>query len=98
MPAALPPTVITAPAPVAAGVVTQAEADQVLLAISATLKKTRFLKAWPSAVPGLIALQMEDGKVAYCDKSARYFILGVVLDTATGAGLDHQLDAKATND
>lgn len=98
MPVATLPPPITAPAPVAAGVVSQAEADRVLAAVSGTLRKTRFTKAWPAAVPGLIALQMEDGKVAYADKSARYFFLGVVLDTTTGAALDHQLDAKASTD
>lgn len=101
MPVALPPTMpsaFIAPAPAAAGVMTQAEADKVLATVSATLKHTRFVKAWPSAVPGMVALQMDNGRVAYSDKTARYFFLGVVFDTATGSALDGQMDAKPTND
>ncbi|WP_080443087.1 disulfide isomerase DsbC N-terminal domain-containing protein [Burkholderia cenocepacia] len=100
MPVALPPATppaVVAPAPVAAGVLTQAEADQVLAHVAGTLRKTRFVKAWPSVVPGMVALQMENKQVAYTDKNGRYFFLGVVFDTATGSALDHQMDAQPTN-
>ena len=74
------------------GQVQQQDADLALALIRATLPKTKFIRAWPSVVPGLIGLKLENGQIAYTDKSARYFILGVVLDTATGQGLDGQMD------
>lgn len=94
MPAIAPPPVeVVLPARAPAGRVTQAEADAVMKAVQGTLRGTRFIKAWPSSVPGLIALQMDSGQVAYTDKSARYFFIGVVLDTTSGAALDGQMDA-----
>ncbi|MNR71647.1 hypothetical protein D3C71_22780 [compost metagenome] len=99
MPAyAPPPMEVVMPAPTPAGRVTQAEADRVLAALQQQLRATKFVKAWPSDVPGLVALRLDSGQVAYSDKSARYFFLGVVLDTATGAALDGQMDAITTNE
>ncbi len=98
MPAiALPPVPYEAPASSGAGRLSQAEADEVLLSLQSSLKATRFVKAWPSPIPGLAALRMESGQVAYADKSGRYFFLGLVFDTATGVALDGQMDATTKN-
>ncbi|WP_068673562.1 MULTISPECIES: disulfide isomerase DsbC N-terminal domain-containing protein [unclassified Variovorax] len=86
------------PAAEVGGRLTQLEADEVLSRLRGTLRGTRFLKAWPAAVPGLVTLQLENGEVAYADKSARYFLMGVVFDTATGKGLDRQMDPTDTNE
>jgi hypothetical protein len=96
--AAPPPVAVVMPAAEASGRLTQLEADQVLERLQSTLRATRFLKAWPAAVPGLVALELENGQVAYADKSARYFLMGVVFDTATGKGLDRQMDPTDTNE
>lgn len=95
--AAPPPAAVVMPAPQSGGQLTQQQADDVLKKLKVSLASTKFVKAWPAAVPGMVALQLENGTVAYADKSARYFILGVVFDTATGAGLDRQMDASTTN-
>lgn len=92
--AAPPPVEVVMPAPVQqAGQLTQRDADAALAIMQSVLRGTKFLSAKPSSVPGLVVLQMENGKVAYTDKSARYFIVGVVFDTVTGEGLDGQMQA-----
>lgn len=80
------------------GRLSQVEADQVLIALQSTLSGTKFQKAWPAEIPGLVALQLENGEIAYTDKSARYFFIGLVLDTTTGRGLDRRMDAATEND
>lgn len=76
------------------GRVSSAEAQHALESLSIALPKTKFDSAWPAALPGLIAIRLSDGSVGYTDKSGRYLILGLVLDTATGGALDQQLDGK----
>lgn len=49
---------------------------------------TKFKKAWLSCLPGLIGLEMENGNPAYTDKSFRYLILGLILDSYNGAFID----------
>lgn len=71
-----------------------AEVDKVFESIKQRLPRTQFTKAWAACMPGFVALGMADGSVAYTDKYARYFILGLVLDTTTGKALDRQLDGR----
>lgn len=78
-------------------VVSAKEAERALVQLQGNLKSTRFLKSWPSEFPGLIAVEMDNGRVGYTDKTGRYFILGLVLDTATGAALDRQLEGVSTS-
>jgi len=42
----------------------------------------------------MVALRLGNGTVAYTDKSARYLLLGLVLDSVTGQALDRQLDGR----
>lgn len=70
--------------------------EQTLSAIRARIPNTKILEAWPSKVPGLIALKLENGRVAYTDESARFFILGLIFDLDSGQGLDGQMDAIET--
>lgn len=76
----------------AAPAVTEQQAQVALAQIQGALPRTRFTAAWPAQFPGLVALQMDDGRVGYTDKNGRYFVFGLILDTATGQALDKQLD------
>ncbi len=75
--------------------VSQAAADAALHALSKTLPQTKFIKAWPACAPGLIAVKLANGTVAYTEASGRFLLLGLVMDTATGKALDGQLDGRA---
>lgn len=75
--------------------VSQEVADAALDALSKTLPKTKFVKAWPACAPGLIAVKLGNGSVAYTDASGRFLMLGLVFDTETGKALDGQLDGRA---
>lgn len=89
VPVAVP--VLSAPAATSAAI-SQAQADAALANLRASLKGTRFVAAWPSAFPGLIAVRLDSGEVGYTDKTGRYFVFGLVIDTATGSALDKQLE------
>lgn len=70
-----------------------AEQAQVALArLQGVLPSTRFVAAWPAQLPGFVAVKLESGEVGYTDKGGRYFIFGLVIDTATGQALDKQLE------
>lgn len=75
-------------------VLTQPQADHALELIRQELPHTKFLSAHPSAMPGLVSLELTDGKVAYTDANAQHFILGVIFDLGTGKALDGQLNGK----
>jgi len=92
MPVDIPPAVQVQQCAPATATVTQEQAQAALESLRASLKSTRFVAAWPAALPGLIAVKLESGEVGYTDKSGRYFIFGLVLDTATGSALDKQLE------
>jgi hypothetical protein len=77
--------------------VSLADAQVVLKAATAAFPRTTFEAAWPACFPGLVALRMSSGAVAYTDKSARYLVLGLILDSATGKALDRQLDGRLSN-
>lgn len=81
--------VAQAPAPAR---VTPEQAQQALVTLQSTIQATRFVAAWPAELPGFVAVELESGEVGYTDKSGRYFILGLVFDTATGQALDKQLE------
>lgn len=87
-----PPSTPAIHAPACAPTLTAAEAAHVLSNISKAIPGTKFVAAWPACVPGLVALKLVDGSVAYTDKNARYLVLGLVLDTLTGKALDRQMD------
>ena len=90
-----PPAPAVASVSVCKPALTQARADRALASLSQTMPKTKFLRAWPACFPGLIAVQLGDGSVAYTDTTARYLIIGLVLDTSSGKALDHQLEGLA---
>lgn len=91
--AAPPPVEVALPAVTFAdGQVSESHAEQLLDLMRKRLPNTQIFDAWPSKVPGLIALKLENGRVAYTDKSARFLIMGVVFDLETGQGLDGQMD------
>lgn len=71
-----------------------AQAAKVLTRARVAFPNTSFTDAWPSCLPGMTALRLADGTVAYMDKSARYLILGIVFDSTTGRALDRQLDGR----
>lgn len=75
-------------------VATAQEVEIALLNIRKALPKTTFVNAWPAALPGFIAVQLSDGSVAYTDKTGRYLILGLIIDSHKGEILDKQLDGK----
>ena len=67
--------------------------------IKSRLASTSFKSAKASEVCGLLRLEMADGKIAYTDKTGRYFILGLLLDTKTGSPADAsiQVDRQPSN-
>lgn len=74
--------------------IAEAQAKWVLEKARTAFPNTQFNEAWPSCLPGMTALRLANGTVAYMDKSARYLMLGLVLDSATGQALDRQLDGR----
>lgn len=89
---ALPPQEIrlTAPAPNLA--LSQKDAEVARQRLTQALPNTKIARARPASLPGLVQLELEDGKIAYTDRTGRYLILGVIFDTVTGSALDNQLD------
>lgn len=86
MPADLPPQpAIECPAAVH---VDAAGADAVLRMMQDRLPGTKFVSAAPAPLCGLIALSTESGNTVFTDKAGRYFVIGLMLDTATGRTLD----------
>lgn len=73
---------------------TQKEADHALGRISGLMPGTQFLRAWPSCIPGMVALQIKGGETAYTDKNGRYLVFGLIFDTTTGTALDRQMDGR----
>jgi hypothetical protein len=92
VPVDIPPAVQVQQCAPATATVTQEQAQAALAALRASLKSTRFVAAWPAALPGMVAVKLESGEVGYTDKTGRYFVFGLVLDTATGNALDKQLE------
>jgi hypothetical protein len=78
--------------------VTALDIEFALKRLRAANPATEFIKGAPSAMPGLIKLTLEGGKLAYTDKSGRYLIVGVIFDMALSRALDGALDAKAPNE
>lgn len=74
--------------------VSQFQADKALEGLRSRQHGTPFLGAKPSTVPGLVTVQLPDGKVAYTDISGRFYIVGVVFDLNTGQALDGALDGR----
>ena len=79
----------------ASAALSQAEADAALARLRGAMPGTQFDSAKPSVMPGLIVLRLSNGKVAYTDKAGRYFIVGLIFDTQTGAALDKQMDGAS---
>lgn len=71
-----------------------AEVQSALAGVRGAFPRTRFDEAWASPVPGLVALRLGNGQVAYTDKQGRYLLLGLILDSKTGIALDRQLDGR----
>ena len=92
MDGANPPAAPALSAPACALSLTQADADLALKRISGGMKGTRFERAWPSCLPGMVALKLNSGETAYTDKYGRDLVIGLVFDTTTGTALDRQMD------
>lgn len=93
MDGANPPSPPELRAPACALSLTQAEADLALQRIAGGMKGTQFERAWPSCLPGMVALKIKkSGETAYTDKYGRYLVFGLVFDTTTGTALDRQMD------
>jgi hypothetical protein len=87
-----PPSPPVVKAPACALSLTQAEADLALQRISGGMTGTHFERAWPSCLPGMVALKIKNGETAYTDKFGRYLVFGLIFDTTTGTALDRQMD------
>lgn len=74
--------------------VSPAQAEQTLQALRQALPATGFTEASPAPICGLVAVKLSNGNYAYVDKSGRYFILGLLVDTATGATFDGKLELR----
>lgn len=85
----LPPAIVR--------VVTQEDANLALQRLRAKQAGTPFISARPAAVPGLVAVTMEGGRVGYTDIAGRYYIVGVAFDLQTGQALDGALDGQPSN-
>ncbi len=92
MPAvALPPPTppaIHAPAPARSCQLSDAEAQQAFDRLRRRLPSTGFIEARPSEVCGLVWLRMARGTIAYTDRSGRYLLLALALDTNKGSPAD----------
>lgn len=90
------PTPVTVPAFSRPASVSSAPelAPEILEQMKSKFPNTHFIKAWVSPIPGLYALEMQGGRVAFCDKTGRYLILGLVFDSQTGRTLYNQMQGK----
>lgn len=70
------------------------DTERALTNVRSAFPRTRFDAAWPSGFPGLVALRLGNGDVAYTDKNGRYLMLGLIFDSATGTVLDRKLDGR----
>ena len=86
------PVEVRADAPAPTQRVSPEEAERAMRVLQGAMPTTRFVSAWPSAMPGLVALRLANGQVAYTDKTGRYFVVGLIFDSNTGAALDKQMD------
>jgi hypothetical protein len=85
-----------APPPAVVRPATKSQATAALAALKRRQTGTPFQGARPADVPGLVAILLPGGKVAYTDISGRYYIVGVVFDLNTGKALDGALDGHPT--
>ena len=81
------------PIPLTVHVLTQDEANKVLVKVQNALPATPFLVAAPSPVAGLVKLTLANGKTMYADASGRYVMMGIIFDLDTGDALDDALTA-----
>lgn len=52
--------------------------------LQARLPRTPTQTSWTTPVTRLYAVQMSDGQVVFTDESARYLVIGVMMDLDTG--------------
>jgi len=84
------------PACPGSGTIEAHEVQAAFIQLQQRFPRTEFKEAWAACAPGLIAVRLSNGELAYTDKSGRYLILGLVFDSATGQALDRQLDPIET--
>lgn len=72
----------------ASAVVSAADAAKVLRDMRGKLPGTVFVEASPAPLCGMVTLTTDSGNTLFTDKSGRYFVVGLMLDTATGRTLD----------
>lgn len=78
--------------------VSESVAAEVLATLRGKLPRTAILSAKAAPICGLIELQLENGNVAYTDKSGRYLIMGLMVDTITGQFSSHRSPSQATQE
>lgn len=74
--------------------VSQQQADSLLLSMQEKLPGTAFVSASPSALCGLVVLHTDKGNDIFTDKYGRYFVVGLMIDSATGATLNGEYKLK----
>lgn len=74
------------PAPPAHEVVAESRTvpAEVLARFQKRLPNTPMVSVQPTAVEGIYAVTLEDGKVIFIDKSVRYMTIGAMFDLNTG--------------
>jgi hypothetical protein len=66
----------------------KAGSQEVLAAMRQKLPGTKFVSAAPAPICGMVMLTTDTGNTVFTDKAGRYFVIGLMLDTATGRTLD----------
>ena len=90
----LPTPVVQEMAP--ASVAAEAVADATVLAkLRQAMPSTKIVSVVLSQVPGFYKVELQEGRIAYTDKFARYFIVGIIFDLEKGKALDGALDASS---
>jgi hypothetical protein len=61
-------------------IVTQAQANEALLAVGSRMAGTKFTSAAPARLQGLVELELKNGGRMYTDCRGQYVILGLLFD------------------
>ena len=91
---AIPPYTQVASAPEMAASLA-AEQAETLRKLQGKMPSTAFKSIESTPIKGLFAVKTAGNKVFYTDKEAKYFIAGIIFDTATGKSLNNVLEGKA---
>lgn len=70
------------------------QSKRVLEQLRMKLPGTAFKSARPSCMPGFFFVEMEGGITGYADRTARYLIVGLALDTDQKRFIDKSVDGQ----